>query len=258
MQGHAHQLFAIGMATLVTYIFHIALLNAFLIISFAGIMGIFSDWDLKMNIRHRGPTHGWQVIVIVATICTVIIFFLSGYVQIFMHDDSLTGFALIESIQHVPVPDILDIRTLQLVWIWLAMVTAGITHTFLDSMTYKGVDMFGEHYSGEIPSDDTNTNGAFIAIGWVLLLISITGDVLVHYFHLIESFWFTVIIIAVLVIVMVIYLLIRNSQKIYTKTPLICGRINGIPMCTTNGSPCISFKGRVVCFDPNEHKNIEV
>lgn len=249
MYGHAHQMFAIGVSTIVIFLFGIicdigfALL--FITIIFAGIAGVLPDWDINLRLEHRGVSHRFGFAFVASIIMSTFVFFIAGYLQIVLQTDDLTRLPLLAISPYFPIPNITDIQSVQLIGIFLALFIAIRSHNVLDRTTPSGINEGNTHYEGNIYSNDAGANGMFIAIGWFLTLIGLVANLLVHYLEIVSGTWFYIVVLVCIVglILLLTSLISKNAiDRIY------CGKVNGIELCIVN-TPCIQINGKKICFE---------
>lgn len=253
MHSKAHNLFAMGLSSIVGFFcalfLHFGFFNFIIIVALSGIIGMLSDIDLLFNIQHRGKTHKFPFIIVWTIIFILITYIITGYLQLYVGENDLTGWSLNAEVNYFPLPNFTIQTIFQFVSMFISLIVAGITHLILDEITTASLPgTFGNHYEGKIKSDNIIANVGFILLGAILLVVGISGHLFVITLQIINPFWYIIISVSLSVLIFIIIIsLIRKKDK-YIPEELFEGSIHGIPMVSV-GNPCINIKGEDFCFD---------
>ncbi len=178
MNKNAHQLFAIGLATVFAYLFDINLFILPFILILAFFIGSFPDKDLEWGIGHRGVTHSLLFFFLMALLCTFGVFYF---------------YAILESAIGVPVFEAeVDENFIPIFFTKLSSLDMDVifndgffklfafffssffSHFILDIITLSGLDVTKEvHISGSIRSNNTFFNFFFGSVGLITFFISL-------------------------------------------------------------------------------------
>lgn len=253
MHSKAHNIFAMGISSMLGFFcglyLKLSFFNFIFVVALSGVLGMLSDIDLLLGKPHRGETHESSFILLWSLVFTFIIYIITGYLQLYIGSNSLTGWDLDESVSYFPIPILSMSFLLDLGCIWGCLFFGGLTHLVLDQITIMGLPgVMGDQYEGKVRSNNIIANGGFILLGFILLIFGVVGFIFVVTLKSIDPFWFIIVSISLsILIIIVIISMIRKKEK-YIPEITYNGEINGIKMVSI-GDPCINIKDKKICFD---------
>jgi len=248
MHKIAHNLFAMGLSSLIFLLYIPSTISYILCMFSAYILGELPDIDFKLNITHRSSygTHGLKFSILITIFFLIIIIgirYLFYYFHIPIH-----GFIVTET-NEINITE----NIIEWIFIFLALFTAILSHIILDMTTHSGIEIGNHYINGATLSSNPTMNFFYSIIGFFLFLFTTIYIIGIKKFQILSPIVFQIFIISIGIITCTIIFIIIKIKYNQTLSTLYCGKKNNVTLCIID-SNCINIKERMICFDDEKIK----